>query len=284
MLRHHRIVTSVVLFFLLSLVLTAYSVRNPAVGQLGSVFFQTLTVPFQRTFQVGWAQVSHFWSGYVWLIAAEDENTILKKEVLSLRSEVARLRELSQEAAALREILQLRTQTGYEGVVTSVIGEDPSGWVESVTIDRGRSDRIRARMPAILGGSVVGQVHASALRSAQVLLLTDRTSGVAGLVQRSRARGIVLGTGTDECTFAYVREEEDVLVGDIVVTSGLDGVFPKGLEIGRVVEVGESSGGMFREIRVAPSVDLKHLETLFVITGFEDSGEKGVPSQGSEEQ
>lgn len=226
------------------------------------------SVPLEEGFHLSWMNVSDFWNGYIWLIDTELENKNLTEENANLRAEVVRLRELSQQAQALREILNLRTQTGYEGVVTSVIGSDPSGWVESVIVDKGMVDGVVEKRPAVVGGAVVGQVYSSSLHSANVLLLTDRASGVAALVQRTRARGIVLGTGRDDCRMDYVGAEEDVLVGDIVVTSGLDGVYPKGLEIGQVIQVDDARGGMFKQIRVRPTVDLEHLETLFILTEF----------------
>jgi rod shape-determining protein MreC len=267
--KQNRIITSVFLYFFLSLILTAYTVRNPHFGQIGVKLYQTLTAPVQRVMNGSWDYLSNIWNGYLWLVETSEENQELRGEVEDLRSEVVRLRELSQDVQALRGILQLRTQTGYDGVVTSVIGADPSGWIRSVTVDRGLQDGVHERMPAVLGGAVVGQVYASALHSSNVLLLTDRTSGVAALIQRSRARGIVIGSGADDSRMEYVREEEDVLVGDTVVTSGFDGIFPKGLEIGQVTEVRESSGSMFKRIRVEPTVDLIHLETLFILTEYE---------------
>ncbi|MCB0329425.1 MAG: rod shape-determining protein MreC [Bdellovibrionales bacterium] len=269
MVRQTRIISSVVLFFFLSLILTAYSVRNPEVGKLGVAVYQLFSSPVQGAVHNSSTFFSSVWDSYVWLVGARIENRTLKRELSLMKSEVARLRELSQEAEALRKILELREQTGYKGVVTSVIGADPSGWVRSVTVDRGSEDGIGQQMPAVLGGAVVGQVFSSAPDSSQVLLLTDRTSGVAALVQRSRARGIVLGNGSDDCIMEYVREEEDVVVGDTIVTSGFDGIYPKGLEIGLVTKVKDRKGGMFKEIQVRPTADLTHLETLFILTEYE---------------
>jgi len=215
-----------------------------------------------------WDNVESVWDGYLWLVGTRRENQLLLTEVSRLESEVVRLRELSQESMALREILELRKQTGFGGVVASVIGADPSGWIQSVTIDRGKVDGIKVDMPAVLGGAVVGQVRAVSSSASNVLVITDRSSGVGALIQRSRARGIVVGSGGNECFMEYVQNTEDVAIGDTVVTSGLDGIYPKGLEIGTVIEIQSPPGEMFQRIRIAPSVNHERLETLFILTSY----------------
>ena len=99
-----------------------------------------------------------------------------------------------------------------------------------------------------------------------MLLLTDRSSGVGAVVQRSRARGVVFGTGGKRCRFDYVGQDEDIVVGDIVVTSGMDGVFPKGIEIGKVTRVRKNANQVFLDVDIAPTVDFAHLESVFVVT------------------
>lgn len=267
--KQSRTLLAVFLYFFLSLFLTAFSVRNPEVGKIGSTAFQFVAAPIEKTTVHAWQNVSGLWDGYLWLVGTRKENELLLKEVARLESEVVRLRELSQESQALREILELRKQTGFGGVVASVIGADPSGWIQSVTVDRGTSDGITISMPAVLGGAVVGQVHTASSTASNILVITDRSSGVGALVQRSRARGVVVGSGGRECFMEYVQGSEDVAVGDTVVTSGLDGVYPKGLEIGTVVEVRTQPDEMFQKIRIEPTVDHNRLETLFILTSYE---------------
>jgi len=266
--KQSRTLLFVTAYFFLSLFLTAVSVRNPETAQVGSILFQSIATPVERTVIRIWDNVESVWDGYLWLVGTRRENQLLLTEVSRLESEVVRLRELSQESMALREILELRKQTGFGGVVASVIGADPSGWIQSVTIDRGKVDGIKVDMPAVLGGAVVGQVRAVSSSASNVLVITDRSSGVGALIQRSRARGIVVGSGGNECFMEYVQNTEDVAIGDTVVTSGLDGIYPKGLEIGTVIEIQSPPGEMFQRIRIAPSVNHERLETLFILTSY----------------
>ncbi len=276
MYRQARVLSTVAVLFLVSLVLTAYSVRHPHVGQIGSRFYQHLTSPLQLWVNKGWGSIVDIWDSYIWLFNTSQKNQELQKELTRLQAEVTRLQELPEENASLREVLELKQKTGYQGIVASVIGYDPSGWIRSVTVNRGAQDNVKTRLPVIQGGAVVGQVISVADTTSQVLLLTDRSSGVAALSQRKRARGIVSGLDRRKCTMQYVREDEDVLVGDAIVTSGMDGIFPKGLKVGQVTRVHDSAGDIFKLIELKPAVDFAHLETLFIVT---DVPEEEEPEQ-----
>ncbi|MCB0320734.1 MAG: rod shape-determining protein MreC, partial [Bdellovibrionales bacterium] len=233
MYKQARVLGASVSLFLLSLVFTAFSVRHPEVGQIGARVYLALTSPFHMLLENVWSKSSGVWGHYIWLVDTVHKNEELKEQLAELRSELVRLKELPVENASLREVLSLKADTGFEGVIASVVGYDPAGWVRSVTVNRGGLDGVQTRMPVIQGGSVVGQVSAAAPHTSQVLLLTDRSSGIAALAQRSRARGVVVGLSTDLCSMEFVQEDEDVLVGDIIISSGMDGIFPKGLQIGQ---------------------------------------------------
>lgn len=243
-------------------------------AKVGSMLFQEVTKPLGLSFQFVTNKTSNLWTSYLWLIGVARENAELRGELYLIRSEVIRLRELAQENRTLRSLLEFKQAAGFQGKVASVIGYDPTGWLRTVTVDKGTSHGLLEALPVIQAGAVVGQVSVAASDTSQVLLLTDRSSGVAGVIQRSRARGIIFGTGSNNCRFDYVGQDEDVVVGDVVVTSGMDGVFPKGLEIGQIVRIKNEPGEVFQSIAIKPSVDFTHLESVFVITGYEGEPEQ----------
>jgi rod shape-determining protein MreC len=165
----------------------------------------------------------------------------------------------------LRNLLNFQKTPTNPVVAAEVIGKDPSGWFKTVIIDKGRSDGLQKGLPVVLPTGIAGQVIEVSGHYAKVMLIIDRNSAVDALVQRSRARGIIKGASADKCRFEYVLRKHDVQIGDIVIASGLDGVYPKGLRIGRVSDLGERSSDIFYEITVTPFVDYEKLEEVLVI-------------------
>ena len=158
----------------------------------------------------------------------------------------------------------------------TVIAYDPSSFVQAVTINRGSSDGIAPGMAVVEGNGIVGQVVAVSLHTARIMLIIDRASSVDALIQSSRVRGIIEGKGRDKSEFVYVGESEEVMIGDKVVTSGLDGVFPKGLIVGVVTAVQKSANGLFKSIEVTPSVKFYRLESLLVVLPGKDNAREDV--------
>jgi rod shape-determining protein MreC len=146
-----------------------------------------------------------------------------------------------------------------------VVGQDVSPWFRSVLLDRGHTNGVRAGMPVVTDAGVVGLVTATSANAGRTMLLLDRQSAIDGIVQRSRARGIVRGRGSDRLEFEFVVGGADVQVGDVVISSGLDGVYPKGLRVGEVEEVVASSYGLTQRALLKPAVDFGRLEQVFVV-------------------
>ncbi|BDG01759.1 rod shape-determining protein MreC [Anaeromyxobacter oryzae] len=231
-----------------------------------------VTTPVERA--VGWTVtgVMNGWRGYVALRGARErameisrENNLLKLErleLLSERAEVERIRRLLSfaEGASSRSYLGAR----IIGVRLS-----PSG-LQTLTLDRGAKDGIARMMPVVTADGVVGRVHALTDHSADVLVLSDRNSSIAVRVDRTRARGNVRGLGKpDACKLDYALRTEDIIEGDLLVTSGTDGVFPRGLPVGKVTQLRRSANGLFQDARVVPSVDVTRVEEVLVVTSSE---------------
>jgi rod shape-determining protein MreC len=153
------------------------------------------------------------------------------------------------------------------------VGRDPSPLFQTIIIDKGKTAGVEKSLPVVVAQGIVGQVIDASDRYAKVLLIIDQDSSVDALVQRSRGRGVIKGDGEGGCVFKYVLRKEDVSVGDIVVSSGLDGVFPKGLRVGQVSEVVRRNAGLFQNVVITSFVDFEKLEEVLVVLSEDDGNE-----------
>jgi len=205
------------------------------------------------------------WMDYFALVDVREENTVLHARIDQLQEENLQLREALVASGNLDRIVEMRS--GFETPMRAaeVVGQDLSIWFRSVLLDRGQAAGIYSGMPVITTGGLVGLVTATSPHAAKVMLLQDRQSAIDGIVQRSRARGIVHGHGDGPLVFELVVQGDDVRPGDVVISSGLGGVYPKGLRIGEVIEVSDPGGGLLRQARLSPAVDFGGLEQVFVL-------------------
>jgi rod shape-determining protein MreC len=223
---------------------------------------------------VGWTVVKalDIWSGYVALRHAHERAVDLQRSVDLLELDRLELQRTRQENERLRHLLGFAQELpGRRVVGARVIGVrlDPKG-LQLVTVDRGADEGIDRMMPVVVGQGVVGRVHSVTASTSDVLLLSDRNSSIAVLVERSRARANVRGTGSpDACRLEYALRSDDMVEGDLLVTSGTDGVFPRGLPVGTLVGVKRSGQGLYQRADVRPAVDVTKLEELLVVTAFE---------------
>lgn len=237
----------------------------------------TAVVETQRAVWFGVSNVRAVWNAYVALQGVRDDNVRLGREVADLRVQLQRERALSRDTEQLRNLLGLRTRLAWRTVGAEVIAGSTSPEFRSVTIDRGREAGVRSDMAVMATSGVVGRVVEPAVRASAVQLLIDRNAAASVLVERSRAQGIVLGSGDGTLTLEYLSALADVKTDDIVVTAGLDGVYPKGLPVGRVTTV-ERVGSAYRRVVVVPFVDYSSLEAVLVVLDPArppDSGESG---------
>lgn len=207
--------------------------------------------------------ISDAWNDYVILKNYKELNEKLIKENRELRTEIFRLYELKLQNRRLKSLLEFMEDEPHRAIAAEVIAGSPSILrSEFVTIDKGEKDGIGIGMPVVVQNGIVGRVYMVNSRSSQVMLITDPISAVDAIVQRTRARGIVKGTGTG-CIIKYIEREEDIRDGDTIITSGKDGFYPKGLLIGNVNNV-DRDGGMYRAT-VRPEVDINSLEEVLVL-------------------
>ena len=224
-----------------------------------------IAAPFQKLIRQTINATRDFWTNYFYLVDVRRENERLKQEMDSLRRENSQYKELLTAHERLRSLLQFREVVDKPVVAAQVIGMDPTGWFKSVIIDKGKNAGLKWDMPVVNASGVVGRIVSVSNNYAKVLLIIDQNSALDCLTQRSRDRGMVKGTSGQLCKMDYVAKSSNVAVGDLVITSGIGGVFPKGLPVGKISNVKEGEGKLFQEIEVIPSVDFSKLEEVLVI-------------------
>jgi rod shape-determining protein MreC len=221
--------------------------------------------PFQELITRTIRFTKDIWQHYFALVTVARENQILRNE-LNQASENSNLwHETELANARLRNLLDFQKNITEQIVAAEVIGKDPSTWFKTVIIDKGKADGLTKGLPVVMPQGIAGQVIETANHYSKVMLIIDRNSAVDALVQRTRARGIIKGESTDQCRLDYVLRKKDVRIGDIIVSSGSDGVYPKGLRIGRVSEVIEHDADIFHEVFITPFVDFEKLEEVLVV-------------------
>lgn len=204
------------------------------------------------------------WTGYVDLRNVHSENAALRQELTNVQVELQRQRALADRTRSLEEILGLGNSIELQTSAAQIIGAAPTADFRTVTIDKGTSQGLRTDMAVLSPKGVVGRVVSAGPRASRVQLLVDRNAAAGALIERSRAQGVVVGAGEDLLRLEYVSETSDVQKGDSVVTSGIDGIYPKGFVIGQVDSV-EKTGVAFRTIGIRPAVDFSALEDVLVV-------------------
>ena len=249
-----------IVLFVISLSIGKRSSWNPSEQVIIEII-----APFQKLIEVTISTTEDVWLKYFDLINAHNENIRMKREIESLEMENARYQELLATNQRLQKLLQFKSITDQPVLATQVIGRDPTGWFQSVIIDKGKNAGLKVNMPVINAKGVVGRLVSVSYNYAKVLLLIDQNSAIDCIIQRSRDSGMVKGLSSKVCVLDYVLKTSDVRVGDMVVTSGLGRVFPKGIPVGEVVEVEDPPGELFKDVKISPMVDFSKLEELLVI-------------------
>ena len=225
-----------------------------------------LTVPVQKMVSMPFDAMGNTWENYVALMGVRDENQDLRREMARLEDENVQLREALVAGGRLEQVVAMRDEFEVPMLPAELVGVDVSSWFRSVLLSRGRLHGIHAGMPVTSEDGLVGLVTTTSRTASKVMLLLDRQSAVDGVVQRSRTRGLVRGGHADEqLAFEFVARGGDVEFGDEIISSGLGGVYPKGLRIGRVVEVTEPGRNLVATAVVEPAVDFARLEQIFVM-------------------
>jgi rod shape-determining protein MreC len=211
------------------------------------------------------------WQAYFMLVSTAQQNARLKKELQQANARNSQWHETELSNIRLRRLLDFKLSLESPSVAAEVIGMDPSPWYRAVIINKGSNDGVRKGLPVGIPEGIAGQVIDVSAAYAKVMLITDRNSAVDAMVQRTRARGIIKGESTSSCVFQYALRKDEVNIGDKIVASGLDGVFPRGMSIGEVSGVVKRAAGIFQEVSVTPYVDFEKIEEMLVfLTPLQD--------------
>jgi rod shape-determining protein MreC len=217
---------------------------------------------------------------YVYLVDVRTENQQLRSEIKRLQEANHKLSAADRENRRLRRLLLLRDKS--EGLILSaqVIGKEVSGFfrVMRIRLDRGERDRVKTGMPVLDADGLVGQIRRTWGRYSDVLLTADKTSAIDVIVQRSGARGILKGIGGDQyyaCQLEYLSREDQVNVGDLVVTSGLGHRFPANIPVGNISKVVKHEYGLYQEAEVTPSVNFSRVEEVLVMVASSPAQSQG---------
>lgn len=224
-----------------------------------------VTAPIERLVSAPFDGIRDFYTTYVDLIGVRAENRRLARRIAEIEAENLQFREALVASGHLGRVASMRDEVEIPMLPAEIVGLDVAPWFRSVLVDRGAEHGVEAGQPVITHEGVVGVVTATSGHAAKTMLLLDRQSAVDALVQRSRARGVVRGVGRDRLEFEFVVRGADVSEGDEVVTSGLDGVYPKGLRLGRVAALRDAGGRLTRIAEIETAVDLGRLEQVFVL-------------------
>ncbi|MGE5817086.1 MAG: rod shape-determining protein MreC [Deltaproteobacteria bacterium] len=273
-LRKNQILLSCYFCLLLSLYIVSAAARgqlkSDPVGPVLMWLFRPLQLGVQLTTE--WVQALH--ENFITLAAFKTENDRLRKRIQTLEIERNQWLEAEATNRRLQQLLEFRSHLPIGSVTASIIANSASTWFQSCLLDKGSDDRVRKGMAVVTPLGVVGQVVSVTARSAKVLLITDANSGVDVLVQRTRARGIVSGSLENGPVLKYVKRSEDIQVGDRLITSGLDGIFPKGMMVGTVIKARKQNLGLFQYIELMPAVTSARAEEVMVVSADPSQGSK----------
>jgi rod shape-determining protein MreC len=214
-------------------------------------------------------EIRDLWESYIYLVHVQAENTRLRAEISRLREERNRLQESYLQSQRLQKLLEFRKPEIWQAIPAEIVGLDASNWTEIVYINQGAEQGIQKGMVVVTHNGVVGQIVQTTPAFAKVMLITDARSSVDALVQRTRARGVVVGRGRNAAEMRYIPLGVDIQEGDRIVSSGMGGIFPKGLEIGVVEKVEKQAVTLFQSVSVLPHVDFSRLEEVLVLTKTE---------------
>ena len=224
-----------------------------------------IAIPIQKTLAAPVDAFGNAWQSYVDLVGVREDNSVLQARIAELEEENLQFREALVASRNLEKIAAMRDDFETPMLPSEIVGLDVTPWFRSVLVDRGRAHGVLAGQPVITAKGVVGLVTRTSPHAAKTMLVLDRQSRIDSVVQRSRGRGVVHGLGTDQLEFEIVARGADVQLGDVLITSGLDGVYPKGLRIGEVVEVRDPGGSLMQIAILKPAVDFGRLEQVFVL-------------------
>jgi rod shape-determining protein MreC len=238
--------------------------RSPALKKVEGLVI-SLTAPGMEGLEYVGRSIKQLWLGYLYLVGVQRQNLELQRQLEEYRQREVRFQEAQQALTRLEALLDLKRQVALPVIGARVIAYDPSLWSRSAIIDQGKVQGVKEGLPVLAPQGIVGRVVEVYPEYSKTMLIVDRKSAADAMIQRTRVRGILKGKGGNRCSLEFVPKNADVQVGDLVLASGLVGLYPKGLVFGIVTAANKKNPGVFQEIEVTSSADLSALEEVLVV-------------------
>ncbi len=259
------IIAGIIVFIAVNVIILSITSRREYASSRPGPIAIALVAPFQKMVTRSVQFVRDIWLDYFFLVSVAKENTELRLALKQSMQSNNQCYEVRQKNSQLRNMLNYQEKQSLNIAAAEVVGRDPSPWLKTIIIDKGKSDGVIRGLPVVVPEGIVGQVVDVSNRYAKVLMIIDQNSAVDALVQRTRARGVIKGESENRCLFKFALRKHDIKIGDTIISSGMDGVYPKGLTIGKVSQVIKRSAGIFQDVAVVPFVDFEKLEEVLVI-------------------
>ncbi len=263
-LKRHQIPLLITVLILVALLVYSANLRKKTTTTIFERAVMTLTEPLQQGIHRLGSGITGIWNNYLSLVDTRQQNIEVMRFNRELRAQLVAVNEIKLENRRLKKLLDFVEDDPRRVLPALVVAEDASSWARTIVIDKGVSQGVHEGLPVVVAEGVVGRVIKAAANSSRVLLVTDASSSVAGLVQRTRTRGVARGNGL-QLKLEYALRSDPVERDDLVVTSGMGGVFPKGLVVGWVASVHRDAFGLFQQIDLTPAVDFSRLEEVLVL-------------------
>ncbi|QQS40705.1 MAG: rod shape-determining protein MreC [Acidobacteriota bacterium] len=258
-----------IVLLLANFVMMAYDARAENQDRVLRVWTQALARFVQSPVTYASSAVSGFYNSLVGMRTAQSENDTLKQRIQELEVRAQQTRELESENRRLRDLLDLKESADYDVLPAQIIGRDASVWFDTAIINRGSIDGVKLNMPVVVNGGLVGRVTAVSPLTSQIDLITRDKSGLGAVIGElgdSSALGVVRGTGESEVLeMKYVPGYVEVKEGDVIYTTGQDGIYPPGLKLGEVIEVRSGSATVPHQIKIRPGASISGLQEVAVL-------------------
>ncbi len=249
---------------LLQLVLLSLQIEGPS----GTLLFKTWMLAAQAPAVAVASGITHtvrdVWRGYIWMVGVRAENERLREALRRLSLLNDSYEQVRLENLRLRRLVAVKDEVPYQSLGARVIARTPGFLSNVIYINRGSADGVYAGAPVLAGEGIVGRTTLIARHQSQVQLITNPDASVGVMLDTSRVPGVLKGKGDPVLDLDYIHNTDPVAVGELVLSSGLDGIFPKGLRVGKVVQSSKGNGG-FHTIKVEPLADLVRLEEVMVL-------------------
>jgi rod shape-determining protein MreC len=254
------VLTLLLVFTVLSLSLKS----SPALRKVQGLVV-SMTAPGLEGLEYVGRSAKQLWLGYFYLVGVQRQNAELQRQLEEFKQREVHFQEAEQALTRLENLLDLKRQVALPVIGARVIAYDPTLWSRAAIINQGTAQGVKEGLPVLAPEGIVGRIVGVYPEYSKVMLIVDRKSSADAMVQRTRIRGMLRGKGGNRCSLEFVPKSADVQVGDLVLASGLVGLYPKGLVFGKVTAANKKNPGVFQEIEVSPHVDLSTLEEVLVV-------------------